>query len=411
MPLLRALRHRPFALLLAARAVSSLGDFVHDVALAWLVLQLTGSAAAMGLVVTARVIPALLLLAFGGVIADRWPKVRTMILSDAVRAVIVVAIAVLIATNQVGLGHLVILSVAFGAVAAVFMPASWSVIPELVPVRDRSSANALAALSTRAAGIVGPILGTGLVALGGTALAFAFDATTFAASIVLLALVRTARAAPGTTATDGDEEAPARAGVLAELRVGLAAVLAQPWIAIGIGAAGLLCITLAGPAETNVPLLIKRAFGDDVRVLGWYTSAMAVGSATAALVLGSRSHLRRRWRLVYGPWTAAALACAALGLPLGVPGLLAAAAVFGFGVVALGLAWVGALQDHVPPELLGRVTSLDYLGSGLLLPIGALVAGVAADAIGPQPVFIAGGLASAAFLGALMLLPQVRAMD
>ena len=405
MPLLRALRHRPFAFLVAARAVSALGDFVHDVALAWLVLELTGSAAAMGLVLTALLIPALLLLAFGGIAADRWPKIRTMIASDAIRGAVVVGLAILVATRSVGLGHLIVLNVVFGAVAAVFLPTWASIVPDLVPPDDRSSANALATMATRLAGIVGPALGAGIVALGGTALAFAFDAATYAVSIILLLLVRAPRRVPSAP------ETAERTSPLADLRAGYRAVMEQPWIAIGIGAAGLLCITLAGPVETNVPLLIDRAFGGDVRVLGWYGSAMAAGSVVAAIVLGSRRNLRRRWRLVYGPWLAAALAAAAIGLPLGVPGLLLAAGVFGFGTVGLGIAWAGALQDHVRPELLGRVVGLDYLGSASLLPVGALVAGAAADALGPGPVFVAGGLASAAFLAALMLLPQVRAMD
>jgi DHA3 family tetracycline resistance protein-like MFS transporter len=409
MPLLRALRHRSFSLLLAARAISALGDFVHDVALAWLVLQLTGSAAAMGLVVSAKVIPALLVLAFGGVVADRLPKIRTLVASDALSGAVVIAIAVLVATNEVGLGHLVILNVVFGVVAAMFLPTWSAIVPELVPAEDRSSANALATLATRVAGIVGPALGAGLVALGGTALAFGFDALTFVASIGLLLLVRP----PASVAAEPPlhEPAPVRPSVLADLRSGFRASIDPPWIAIGIGAAGLMCITLAGPIETNVPLLVERSFGNDVRVLGWYGSAMAAGSVVAALVLGSRARLRRRWRFVYGPWVAGSLAMAALGLPIGVPGLLLAAGVIGFGLVGLGLAWVGALQDHVPPELFGRVTSLDYLGSGSLLPVGTLVAGVAADAFGPGPVFIAGGLISAAFLASLMLLPQVRAMD
>lgn len=409
MPLFRALRHRPFALLVAARAISALGDFVHDVALAWLVLELTGSAAAMGLVVTAKVIPALLVLAFGGVVADRLPKIRTLIASDALSGAVVIAIAVLVATQAVGLGHLVLLNVVFGVVAAVFLPTWSAIVPELVSLEDRSSANALATLATRVAGIAGPALGAGLVALGGTAVAFAFDALTFLVSIGLLLLVR----APRPAAIDGPPTtpAPARASVLADLRSGFRASIDPPWIAIGIAAAGLTCITLAGPVETNVPLLIERAYGGDVRILGWYGSAMAAGSVVAAIVLGSRAHLRRRWRFVYGPWVAGSLAAASLGLPIGVPGLLLAAGVIGFGFVGLGLAWVGALQDHVPPELFGRVTSLDYLGSGSLLPVGTLVAGVSADAFGPGPVFIAGGLISAAFLASLTLLPQVRTMD
>jgi DHA3 family tetracycline resistance protein-like MFS transporter len=188
-------------------------------------------------------------------------------------------------------------------------------------------------------------------------------------------------------------------------------VVATPWIGLTIGAATITNISLAGPLGVAVPLLVARSLGGSVGVLGLYGSAVAVGAVVAAVSLGSRARLRRRWRLVYGWWIAFALAAAAMGLPLGVGGLLASALVIGFGEVAVGLAWTNSLQDHVPDELLGRVYSLDYLGSAALIPVGYLVAGMASDAFGPSAVFLAGGLISAAVLAAMTALPQIRALD
>ena len=418
MQLLRALRGRDFAVLVLARTISRLGDGIQAVALAWLVLQLTGSAAAMGLILTAQLVPTLALVVFGGALADRWPKIPLLVSSDAIRAVVVGVIAALVATGWVAFSQLLVLGVVFGLVDAVFMPAWSALLPEIVPSEDRPSANALTSLASRLAGIAGPAVGAALVAAGGMSVAFAVDGLSFALSGVLLVWLGLARrrSAPVSAQTDQaapDAPNPSIGGrtLGADVKAGLAAVVATPWIGLTIAAATITNISLAGPLGVSVPLLVERSLGGGVGVLGLYGSAIAVGAVVAAVTLGSRARLRRRWRLVYGSWIALALAAGAMGLPIGVGGLLVCALVVGFGEVAVGLAWTNALQDHVPDELLGRVYSLDYLGSAALIPVGYLVAGLASDAFGPSAVFVAGGLISAAILAAMTLLPQIRALD
>ena len=418
MQLLRAFRRRDFAILVLARTISRLGDGIQAVALAWLVLQLTGSAAAMGLVLVAQLVPTLALVIFGGAIADRWPKIPLLVSSDAIRAVVVGLIAVLVATGSIALPQLLLLGVVFGLVDAVFMPTWAALLPELVPAEDRPSANALASLSARLAGIAGPAAGAALVAAGGMGMAFAVDALSFVLSGALLLWLWLARRRSAHVTGQAVPAIPdARHGrigqraLIADVRGGLAAVIATPWIGLTIAAATITNISLAGPLGVAVPLLVERSLGGDVGVLGLYGSAVATGAVVAAVVLGSRARLRGRWRLVYGWWIAVALAAAAMGLPIGVGGLLVCALVVGFGEVAVGLAWTSALQDHVPGELLGRVYSLDYLGSAALIPVGYLVAGVASDAFGPSAVFLTGGLITAVILAAMTLLPQIRALD
>jgi MFS family permease len=418
MQILRAFRRRDFAVLILARTISRLGDGIQAVALAWLVLQLTGSAAAMGLVLIAQLVPTLALVIFGGAIADRWPKIPLLVSSDVIRAVVVGTIAVLVATGSVALLQLLALGVVFGLVDAVFMPTWAALLPELVPTDDRPSANALASLTARLAGIAGPAAGAALVAAGGMGVAFVVDGLSFALSGALLAWLglarhRSARVTRGTEPVNRDARHSmiGRRILVADVRDGLAAVIATPWIGLTIGAAAITNISLAGPLGVAVPLLVARSLGGGVGVLGLYGSAVAAGAVVAAVALGSRARLRGRWRLVYGWWIAVALAAAAMGLPVGVGGLLVSALVIGFGEVAVGLAWTNALQDHVPDELLGRVYSLDYLGSTALIPVGYLVAGTASDAFGPGAVFLAGGLISAAILAAMTVLPQIRALD
>ena len=415
--LLRAFRRRDFTILVLARAISRAGDGIQTVAIAWLVLQLTGSAAAMGLVLTAQLVPTLALLLFGGAVADRWPKIPLMVGSDGIRAIVVGIAALLVATGSVTLPHLLVLGVVFGLVDAVFMPAWAALLPELVPPEDRSSANALASLTVRLAGVAGPAAGAALVAAGGTAAAFAVDGVSFVVSGALLAWLwfarrRAAQGAGHVAPVTGEPRSPSgRRRLVADIREGLAAVVATPWIGLTILAATITNISLDGPLQAALPLLVRRSYGGDVGVLGLYGSAVAVGAIVGAAVVGSRARLRGRWRLIYGWWVGFALATAAMGLPIGVGGLVVAALVSGVGASVVGLAWTNALQDHVPDELRGRVFSLDYLGSTALLPVGYLVAGIASDAVGPSAVFLVGGLVSAVILAAMTMLPQIRVLD
>ena len=143
----RALHSRSFALLWTGQTISALGDGAFVTALSWQALQLTGSAMAMGLVVLAQTFPMVLLLLFGGVVADRFPRQQVMLWSDASRAVAVLLIAVLGMTHLLQLWHLVLLALFFGIVRGFFSPAYQSIIPQVVDKGDLSSANSLTELS------------------------------------------------------------------------------------------------------------------------------------------------------------------------------------------------------------------------------------------------------------------------
>jgi len=131
----------------------------------------------------------------------------------------------------------------------------------------------------------------------------------------------------------------------------------------------------------------------------------------AAVVRGRAARLRRRGLLVYGAWIVAALMLLALGLPLPVAAAGVALTIYGAGVSTLGLAWMSTLQDQVPPERLGRVASIDVLGSSALLPLGYGLAGVAADRVGAPVVFLLGGAAGALIIALGLLHPAVRHLD
>lgn len=191
MTLMRSLSHRSFALLWGGQTISRLGDQLYLIALAWWVLQQTGSAAAMGAVLICAEVPLIIFLLVGGVVVDRLPCLAVMLVSDVSRALIVGVVAVLAAQHQLALWHLYVLSALFGLADAFFTPAYTAVIPDLLPAEVLPSANALQSISVEVAGIAGPALGGAIIAAGGTALGFALDALSFGlSSLCLLALVR-----------------------------------------------------------------------------------------------------------------------------------------------------------------------------------------------------------------------------
>jgi MFS family permease len=154
----RALRSRPFALLWLGQTISTLGDGACLTALAWQVLILTGSGAAMGVVLIATAIPRVLFMLLGGVIADRLPRRLVMLWADAGRAAAVGAIALLSYTNSLQFWHLIALGLLFGLSQAFFLPAYQSIAPQLVEVEALPSANALNSLTREIGRLVGPAL-------------------------------------------------------------------------------------------------------------------------------------------------------------------------------------------------------------------------------------------------------------
>jgi DHA3 family tetracycline resistance protein-like MFS transporter len=444
MRLLSSLRVRPFATLWGGQTISRFGDAVHQIALAWLVLELTGSAAAMGAVLAAHILPFIAFSLIGGVVVDRLPRLRVMLASDLARMVIVAVIAGLVILERVEFWHLIVLAAMFGTVEAFFHPAYLAAVPELVPTDQRPSANSLHQLSRRFARLLGPAIGAGLVAGGGTGFAFALDALSYlvSAGLVVIALrlqapatspatatatvtavlrdptVAEDPAAPAVLVAPAAPLAPVAGGIgattrsaVADLREGLATVTGEPWIWIAIVAAGVTGITLAGPLEAGLPLLVSEHLGGGVAVLGLIQSMISIGAIGAAVLLGSRARLRRRGPVLYGAWITFAIGVAVAGLPVGVAGVALVSIVIGACGATVGLVWVNTLQDLVPAEQLGRVSSIDALGSTALEPVGLVAAGIAADAWGPATVFTVGGLASAAILSLALLSPSVRHLD
>lgn len=449
----RALRSRRFALLWSGQTVSAMGDGAFFTALAWQVLTLTGSGAAMGLALVAETTPIVLFMLIGGVVADRLPRRLTMLWSDGGRAVVTLAVAWLGFAHLLQFWHLLVLAFLFGLAEAFFRPAYQSIPPELVPPDDLPSANALTSLSRNVSTLIGPALGAALVGLSSASLAFAFDGLTFIVSAVCLIMmgqvdkraapalapaatpasvgsamsveaIMAARAqedapTPGVATAEIEVPAPVRPasglrGVLADIREGIGYITASTWLWLTIALAALGNVGMA-PLQVALPKLVHDTYHQGVWLLGATLSATAVGSIGAALVMGQIGRLRRRGLLAYLGLLLTNVAEIAFGLPIAqrlAPALpLVAGAAIGVGIGFFEIVWITTLQEMVPADKLGRVSSVDWMGSLLLQPVGLAVVGALTDAIGPSWVFIAGGALNLALTLIGLASREIRALD
>jgi DHA3 family tetracycline resistance protein-like MFS transporter len=412
----RALRSRPFALLWLGQTISTLGDGAYLTALAWQVLTLTGSGAAMGIVLIATAVPRVLFLLIGGVIADRLPRRLVMLWADAGRAVAVGTIAVLSYTNTLQFWQLIALGLLFGLSQAFFLPAYQSIAPQLVEIEALPSANALNGLTREIGMLAGPALGALLVANFSTASAFGFDALTFLVSALCLLAVRVP--IKPLLAQEGIVEAPAPRrgvrGVFADIREGMGYVAASSWlwVTIAIAAFG---NALRAPYSVTLPLHVRDFYHYDVGLYGAIFSAFAVGSILATLVVGQVRRLHHRGVVAYSALVVSSLAMMAFALPVPhdlVPAVtLTAGALDGAGIGVFEIIWVTVLQEMIPGEKLGRVTSVDFVGSFLFQPLGLAAIGFLTDVVATPVIFFAcGGLslllnASAFFVRGIRELP------
>src|ERR1700682_1605628 len=175
-----------FRKLWIATTLSLFGDFFNTIAMAWLVLQLTGSSLALGTVLVVQAVPRALLMLVGGALADRLSSRLTMLASMGLRAVVVAALALLVLTGRVKMWEVYGISAVFGIVDAFFWPARTLISPKGVDDHELEPGNAVLNVTGQASVIVGPVLGGLIVAVFGTGWAFAGDAAFFAIGLLFV---------------------------------------------------------------------------------------------------------------------------------------------------------------------------------------------------------------------------------
>jgi len=403
MPLFESLKHRSFALLWSGQALSRLGDNVYRVALAWWVLEKTGSATVMGKVFILSYTPMLLFALVGGVTVDRFSRMQVMFIADLLRFFVLVGVAILAFARLLELWHVYVTSIILGTVEAFFQPAYTAVVPDVIPRESLVSANSLTSLSKQLAKVIGPALSGVIVKLGSTSTAFAINALSFLVSaaclLPILKLVQpTARLA----------EKP---GVIRDLQDGLKMVIKSPWLWITIAIASLCNITQGGPYIVGLPFLVKDRLHADASSLGLVYSMFAIGSVVATLAISRFAIIHRRGLVAYSALIISGLMTLAFGVSGSLMSIFLFSLVLGAMISIFTLIWVNLLQDLVPREMLGRVVSIDNLGSYAFLPLSYGITGWATDRFGAAAVFIIGGAATAVLPALGLAHRAVRRLD
>jgi MFS family permease len=370
-------RRAQFRLLFAGQLVSLLGTAVAPVALAFAVLDLTGSATDLGYVLAGAWLPQIVFVLVGGVVGDRVPRHFVMVGANVLSGCAQGTTALLLLTGSAEVWHLVVLQVARGAAVAFFFPASISVVPETVESDLLQQANALLRLAQSGSNVIGAAIGGVAVATIGPGWAIAFDAATYAASAAFFLRMR----------IGGALEAAAES-FFRQLAEGWNEFRSRTWLWVVVVAASLGNMIWVGAFSVLGALVAKRYLGG-APSFGAIVAAEGAGLVTGGLLL---LRFRPRRPLLVG--------CLALIPAAGflfilatvhwTPAVCLAAFVGGIGLELFNVFWVTALQQHVPARVLSRVSSYDSLGSFVFIPLGLVLAGPAAAAFGLKETLIAG---------------------
>lgn len=399
--LLAPLRHRDFALLIGGSTVSLLGDGFFSVALAFQVYALSNTPSALSLVAVSWTLPLVFFLLLGGVVSDRFDRRRVMVAADLLRLVVIGAIGLLSVSGSLRLWHLVALMPFFGIGTAFFNPASNALIPDVLPTGDLVQGNAFnGMIRPLMLQLLGPALGGIVVAVAGPGPAILFDAASF---LVSATVVSTIAARPLLRTRGADEKS-----TMHEIGEGLRFVRHNAWCGATLAGFSIGLLATGGPRQVLLPYVVKNHLGNGAEGFGIILAVGGAGAILASALAGQLGLPRRRVVVMCAVWAVSFAGIAGYGamrsLWQGMAIAFGVNALFGFSNVI----WVTLMQTLVPRDMLGRVSSLDWLISVGLLPLSLAITGPIAALIGSDATFFTAGALGGLGMAAPLLVPALR---
>jgi MFS family permease len=350
-------------------AISMTGTWMQGIAQGWLVLQLTGSATALGVVAALQTLPTLLLGPYGGVIADRMDKRKLLIVLKTGMGVCALVLGLLTITGAIVLWQVYALALLLGLVSCAESPARQAFVLEMVGPEHLRNAVSLNSVLVNAARAVGPAVAGIVIAVGGTGVCFLFNAVSFVAVVVMLLRMDVAALSPSTPT----KRAPG------QLREGFRYVRGEPELAVPLLMMALVgCLTYE--YQVVLPIVASETFAGDATAYGFLTAAMGVGAVVGGLFVAARGRTGLRALTT----TAAAFGVTTTGAALA-PNLTVALIAMGLvGVTSVAFMSIGnsTLQLAAAPHMRGRVMALwtvAFLGS---TPIGGPITGLISQHLG-----------------------------
>ena len=396
--LFRALRHRNYRLFFAGQGISLVGTWMQRIAMSWLVYRLSHSALLLGVTGFAGQIPTFVLAPFAGVLADRWNRRRTLVVTQVLAMLQAAVLTVLILTRTVEVWHIVVLAVILGTVNALDMPVRQSFIVQMIETRgDLGNAIALNSSLVNAARLIGPSVAGLLIAAFGEGICFLINTLSYVPVIAALLAMRIAR--PRAAAANGR--------VIEGLREGFSYVFGFKPIRYIILLLALVSL-MGMPYQVLMPVFAQDVLGGGPHTLGFLMGASGLGALMGTVYLACRKNVR------------------GLGIVIAV-----SAAIFGVGLVAFSFSrvvWLSlalvlvaglgmmvqmassntVLQTIVDDDKRGRVMSFYTMAFMGMAPFGSLLAGALAERIGAPNTLLAGGAFTVA--GAVLFATRLRTM-
>jgi MFS family permease len=386
-------RQPQFRWFYSGQLASMLGSATAPVALAFAVLNASGSTADLSLVLAAHSLPLLLFLLVGGAVADRFSKSLMLTFSNVGAGITQSLAATLLITHNYSLGALLVLEAFNGVFSAFTMPALRGVLPSLVRTTALQRANSALSSARNAAKVLGPTAGGLVVAGVGGGWAVAFDAATFV--IAAACTVRLKIPAQPTAVSSN---------LITDIRQGWREFAGLRWVVAITSTFAVTNCIFAGIWGVLGPGIAHRTVGS--AAWGLVLSARGVGMlATSGVMYRIRfGHLLRVGQLAAA---GGAVPMITLGLNVGPVWLIAGAFLAGVGSSINSIAWDTSLQEHVRRSALSRVSSYDNLGSTIAVPLGQVAVAPLAAAFGAGPVAVGGGLVYLVVMLSSLGLPEV----
>jgi MFS family permease len=362
------------------------------IAIAFAVIDLTGSKSDLGLVLAARAVPQVVFLLVGGVWADRLPRNQVMVASSLLSGATQGLIAALLLTGSAELWQLAVLGGVNGVSTAFFFPASAGIVPQTVPADMIQQANATLRLALNATSVLGAALGGVIVSASSPGWAFAVDSATFFAGAVFIGAMHLPRSLR--------LEIPSFVG---ELKEGWREFSSRTWLWVIVLQFSIVNACESGSLNVLGPVQADAHFGP----LWW---GVILAFLAAGLIAGGFAMLRFQPQHMLLVATLGVLLMAPTLVLLAIPAaaLLIALSIFatGFGIEIFSVLWDTTMQQQIPEEKLSRVYSYDALGSVALVPVGLAVIGPIANAYGTEATLVG----SAIFI-TLVTLPVLAVRD
>jgi MFS family permease len=368
------------------------------VAIAFAVLELTGSVSDLGIVLATRSLAITALVLAGGVFADRISPRLAMLWADLTRVVVMGAIAALLIADAAEVWQLALLYGVEGIATAFFTPASSALVPQIVSGARLQDANALLNLSGSAGQAVGPALAGILLAIGTPGGAIAFDAATFAISAAFLLGVRAPRLRTEVATS-----------FRADLKEGWSEFSARTWLWVAVLSAAITNAVFFPAFQVLGPTVAEESLGGSS---AWALIAAAFGvGALAGGILGLRARPRRPLFLGEGVVALFALPIALLAIPSTTAVLALGALVAGVGVSLAEILYDTVAGQHIPQAAMSRVYAYDWFGSLALEPLGLALIGPIALGFGTSPTLWAAAAVLVTCQACVVLVPSVRRLE